>query len=83
GNEIVNFESGKNIEFTYAASDPEIIKLMSGKKRGNFFFVSRDKSQLWEYSIREKIDFIDALCDGSLIISTEGKDMFAFRIIWK
>ncbi|MDD3725905.1 MAG: CsgG/HfaB family protein [Candidatus Ratteibacteria bacterium] len=83
GNEIVNFESGKNIEFTYAASDPEIIKLMSGKKRGNFFFVSRDKSQLWEYSIREKIDFIDALSDGSLIISTEGKDMFAFRIIWK
>jgi len=81
GNEIFNFESGEKIQ--YATSEPEIIRLMSGKKGKCFYFLSKDKNQLWEYNIREKINFIDALDDGGLIISTESKNIFAFRIIWK
>jgi len=81
GNELFNFESGKEIQ--YAASEPEIIRLMSGKKGKIFYFLSKDKSQLWEYNIREKINFIDALDNGGLIISVESKNIFAFRVIWK
>jgi len=81
GNELFNFESGKEIQ--YAASEPEIIRLMSGKKGKSFYFLSKDKSQLWEYNIREKINLIDALDNGGLIISIESKNIFAFRVIWK
>jgi len=81
GNDVFNFESGKEVQ--YAASEPEIIRLMSGKKGKYFYFLSHNKNQLWKYDIREKINFIDALDDGGLIISIEGKNIFAFRIIWR
>lgn len=81
GNEILSFEAGaENIQYT---TNSEIIKLISGKKGGNFYFLSKDKKQLWKYAISEKINFIDALADGSLIICGEGKGLFAYKIVWK
>ncbi|MCX8082144.1 MAG: hypothetical protein N3D17_01910 [bacterium] len=81
GNEIFNFEAGQDVQ--YSAYNPEIIKLMSGKRGRYFYFLSNDKNQLWEYNIREKVDFIDALYDGSIIVSIESKNIFIFRIIWR
>ena len=81
GDAIFDFEAGKGVQ--YAASTPEIIKIMSGKNGNYLYFLSRDKNQLWEYSIREKVNFIEALADGTLITSIEGKNISAFRITWK
>jgi len=80
GNEIVNFEAGQNIE--YSVFNPEIMKLIAGKKGDYFYVLSQDRKKLWRYDLSGKTSFVATLDDGTFLTSVEGKNVFSFRIIW-
>ncbi|MCM8771493.1 MAG: PQQ-binding-like beta-propeller repeat protein [Candidatus Omnitrophica bacterium] len=81
GNEIKNFKSDEEINFS--VFKPEILNLISGKKGNYLYFLSYDKKSLWKYLLKEKISFLFSLPDGELVVSAEGKNLFAFSIIWR
>ncbi|MFN4227292.1 MAG: hypothetical protein ACK4F0_04035 [Candidatus Ratteibacteria bacterium] len=81
GYEIYKFKSDEEINFNVFSS--EILDLISGKKSNFLFFLSYDKNSLWRYSLKERITFLSSLPNGKFIISAEGKNLFAFSIVWK
>jgi tetratricopeptide (TPR) repeat protein len=81
GNEVKNFRVDEEINFT--VFNNEILELLCGK-RGNFlYFFSNDKKSLWKYNLKERVSFLFSVPDGRNIYSVEGKNLFAFSIIWK
>ncbi|MCM8817984.1 MAG: PQQ-binding-like beta-propeller repeat protein [Candidatus Omnitrophica bacterium] len=81
GNEIKSFKSEEEVDFNIFAT--EILNLISGKKGNFLYFLSYDKKSLWKYLLRERIVFLYSIPDGSIIVSSEGKNIFTFSIIWK
>lgn len=80
GSEIINFEAGQDT--SYSAFNPEILKLMVGKKGNYFYMLSHDKQKLWMYNLSMKASFINTLDDGTFLTTVEGKNIFSFKIIW-
>jgi tetratricopeptide (TPR) repeat protein len=81
GNEVKSFRNDEEIDYSIFKS--EIFELISGKKGNFLFFLSYDKKSLWRYTLRDRLTFLSSLPDGKLIVSVEGKNIFAFTIIWK
>ncbi|MGC8976347.1 MAG: PQQ-binding-like beta-propeller repeat protein [Candidatus Ratteibacteria bacterium] len=81
GNEIKNFKFDDEIEFNIF--NPEILDLISGKKKNYLYFLSYDKKSLWKYALKEKVSFISSIPDGKFVVSAEGKNIFTFSIVWK
>ncbi|MCM8803059.1 MAG: PQQ-binding-like beta-propeller repeat protein [Candidatus Omnitrophica bacterium] len=81
GYEIKKFRSDEEVNFNIFSS--EIFDLISGKKGNFLFFLSYDKKSLWRYLLKERVTFLSSLPDGKFIISAEGKNLFAFSIVWK
>ena len=81
GNEVKNFKVDEEINFT--VFNNEILELLCGKKGNFFYFLSHDKKTLWKYNLKERVSFLHSLPDGKNVFSVEGKNLFAFSIIWK
>ena len=81
GNEIKSFKNDE--EINYNIFNPEIFDLISGKKGNFLFFLSYDKKSLWRYILRDRLTFLSSFPDGKFIVSVEGKNIYAFSIIWK
>lgn len=81
GSEIKNFKVDEEINLNIY--NEEILNLLSGKKGNFMYFLSYDKKSLWKYTLEERISYLSSLPDGKLIVSVEGKNIFAFSIMWK
>jgi hypothetical protein len=81
GNEIMNFKADEEINFT--VFNVELLELLCGKKSKFLYFLSNDKKTLWRYNLRERIALLNSVPSGKNIYSIEGKNLFAFSIIWK
>ena len=81
GKPVKNFGAGQDIFFT--SFNKEILNLITGKRGNFFYFLSHDKKRLWNYKLRERVSFVSSLPDGKFIVAVEGKNIFAYSILWK
>ena len=81
GKQIISFKAGEEKKFTFFSQ--EILYALIGK-RGNYFYsLSPDKESLWNYQLKEKINFLESSFDGRNAVVVEGKNLFFVSIEWK